>query len=354
MKKLLFSCVAMAAFALMTSCSSSSSGDSTTPPAPPAPENAETFSANYFTAQNSTYHEGAAPAATAGAPELAVTMNDQGLASGSNLISINTADSYQKFFVGVDGVNGYIEVPAASRANTVYVITLLYGQNIQPGAFKIWVIGLTTDGKTTQPFVQPVNIVPTQTGSLHVNLTFENDKDVDLHLITPSGHDIYYGDRDISNTEGTITGGLDVDSNAGCDLDHIKSENIVLPAELIEPGVYTVEVDMWQNCDVSIATQWTINARYNGAFLRNQLTLPTAAENQTRVQNLQTDVQGSNPVYGTYPINAPSNKNNPTGRTKVMQFTILAANAAAPVLKYPYKPTDMDEMKMEESAWYRK
>ena len=78
MKKLLFSCVAMAAFALMTSCSSSSSGDSTTPPAPTPPTPAEAFAENYFTVQGGTYRQGAIPTGDATSPAIAgITMNGQ-------------------------------------------------------------------------------------------------------------------------------------------------------------------------------------------------------------------------------------------------------------------------------------
>lgn len=353
MKKLLFSFVMLGAFAFMTSCSSSSGDGGQQPNQPSA---AETYANQYFTVQNGTFHEGSIPSASAGASALSgVTMNNQALKSGSNLIGISSAQAYQKFYIGIQGVDGYVEVPAVSRANNVYVIPLIFGS--QYGSdITILVVGLTTNGTVTQPFVQLVKFVENSLdGNLHVNLTFDQAKDVDLHLITPSGHDIYYGDRTISTTNGTetIEGGLDHDSNAGCTIDNLNNENIVLPAALIEPGEYTVEIDMWSNCSpIEKPINWTINARYNGAFVTNALTLPTNAENQALVQNKQTDINGSNPVYGTYPYDATSNRNSASGRQKVMKFTIQAAPAAAPRIIRSYVPTDMDQMKMEEETWY--
>ena len=346
----------LGAFAFMTSCSSSSSGDGGQQPTQPSA--AETYANQYFTVQNGTFHEGSIPAASAGASALSgVTMNNQALKSGSNLIGISSAQAYQKFYIGIQGVDGYVEVPAVSRANNVYVIPLIFGS--QYGSdITILVVGLTTNGTVTQPFVQLVKFVENSLdGNLHVNLTFDQAKDVDLHLITPSGTDIYYGNRKISTTNGTetIEGGLDHDSNAGCSpIDNLNNENIVLPAALIEPGVYTVQIDMWSNCSpIEKPINWTINARYNGAFVQNLFTLPTNEENQALVQAKKTDINGSNPVYGTYPSDAYSNRNNESGRQTVMKFQIAAAPAAAPRIIQSYVPTDMDEMKMEEETWYR-
>ena len=362
MKKLFSFFVMLGAFAFMTSCSSSSSGDGGQQPVQPTGE--ETFTNNYFSVQNSTFHQGAIPAPSTGATALeTVTMNTSALANGSNFINISSAQALQSFLIGVQGVDGYIEVPAATVTRATgtqeYSIPLVYGAGYGSNIIII-VEGVTTDGHVTLPFSQAITFVENQySGELHVNLTFDNAKDIDLHLITPSGTDIYYSNRTISTTVGTetIQGGLDHDSNAGCTIDNLNNENIVLPAALIEPGVYTVQIDMWSNCATDVYTDWTITARYQGVFLQNLFTLPTAAENAALVQAKKTDIESSyttkNPVHGRYPVGAISNRNNPEGRQTVMKFQVVAAPAAAPRITQSYVPSDMDQMKMEEETWYR-
>ena len=356
MKKTIFSFVALAAFALMTSCSSSSSDGGSTPP--PAPAAAEVYANQYFSVENGTYREGSIPAPSAGATALDnVVMNNSALAGGANFINITTTQAMQSFLVAIQGVPGYIEVPAVSRATQTYSIPLVYGSGYNTNITVI-IEGVTTDGHVTLPFSQVVNYVESAAGDLHINLTFDNAKDVDLHLIMPDGHRIYYANRTITTGEGAaqVSGGLDHDSNAGCNIDNLNNENIVLPAALIIPGKYKVQINMYENCNASVATQWTVMARLNDQFIVNELTLPTAAENQARVQGKDTDINSSysikNPVSGTYPVNTPSAYDS--GYSTVMEFTIGTPNAAAPALRYIYKPTDMDQMKMEEAAWHRK
>lgn len=135
---------------------------------------------------------------------------------------------------------------------------------------------------------------------IEVKLAFSNSKDVDLHLYTPSGEHIYYGNRGGTYTDedgNEISYGLDIDSNAGCTLDNINKENIYIPAQLVEDGTYTVVVDMFSNCNPSIATSWSIVARYQGEMIR--------------------PVSGSNPASGTYPVGAGSGD-----MTEVMTFKI--------------------------------
>ena len=355
MKKTIFSFVALAAFALMTSCSSSSDSGGTPPPTPTPVTPAEAFANQYFTVEGGTFVEGTMPAASAGATALEnVAMNDRALASGANFINISTSQAIQSFLVGIQGVPGYVQIPAVARAVQSYSLPVVYGAGYHSDITVI-VEGVTTDGHVTLPFSQVVRFVESAAGDLHINLTFDNAKDIDLHLIMPDGHRIYYADRTITTGEGAaqVSGGLDHDSNAACNIDNLNNENIVLPAALIAPGKYKVQINMWSNCDASVFTQWTVTARMNGAFIQNEMTLPTAAQNQQRIQDKDTDINSSyatkNPVSGTYPVGSPSCGDG--GYSTVMEFTI--GGAAAPELRYIYKPTDMDQMKMEEAAWKR-
>lgn len=69
-------------------------------------------------------------------------------------------------------------------------------------------------------------------------------------------------------------------------------------------GTYQVWVNMYANCDPSIATNYTIRVTYKGMAV--------------------TPKSGSNPTSGVFPIGTPDNEidDELTGATKIMEFTI--------------------------------
>lgn len=69
-------------------------------------------------------------------------------------------------------------------------------------------------------------------------------------------------------------------------------------------GTYQVWVNMFANCDPSIATNYTVRVTYKGIAV--------------------TPKSGSNPTSGVFPIGTPDNEidDELTGATKIMEFTI--------------------------------
>jgi hypothetical protein len=91
-------------------------------------------------------------------------------------------------------------------------------------------------------------------GPVQVTLRWNTDEDVDLHLREPKAGggfcEIYYGDRQGSNCG--ARGSLDLDSNAGCSIDHVDIENIIYDPDAGAPsGLYSVYVDHFANCDTA-------------------------------------------------------------------------------------------------------
>ena len=84
-----------------------------------------------------------------------------------------------------------------------------------------------------------------QTGTLHVRLTWYTDVDMDLHVVDPNNEEIYYSHR----TSYGQPGFLDLDSNADCNLDYIEIENIYYTLAI--SGEYTVRIDLWNSCSVT-------------------------------------------------------------------------------------------------------
>ena len=84
-----------------------------------------------------------------------------------------------------------------------------------------------------------------QTGTLHVRLTWYTDVDMDLHVVDPNDEELFYSHRTSTGQPGF----LDLDSNAGCSLDYIEIENVYY--SLAISGEYTVRIDLWSSCSVT-------------------------------------------------------------------------------------------------------
>lgn len=103
-------------------------------------------------------------------------------------------------------------------------------------------------------------------GALVVSLSWDTDADLDLHVVDPSGVEIWKGDVTSQVPDGGASGGeLDVDAGAGCVADGRRRENVVWGAAP-PPGRYVVRVDTFSLCASSYAT-WRVEVRANGARL---------------------------------------------------------------------------------------
>jgi uncharacterized protein YfaP (DUF2135 family) len=82
-------------------------------------------------------------------------------------------------------------------------------------------------------------------GTVQVSLSFRPAQDGDLHLIEPTGEQIYWDHR-----TSQASGVLDLDSNAGCSIDNVNNENITYPEGVSPPhGEYRVGVNLFRSCD---------------------------------------------------------------------------------------------------------
>lgn len=298
---------------------------------------------NYLSIENAVYNKGVFPEATTEETLDGIDMSTQVMNGAMNYISIITEKNIQKFFIGVKGVPGFWEysptsaTTRTSNACNTYVIPVMMSQSYT-GNSTIVLSGQLDNGEVTAPVENEVFYIETMPGEIEVKLAFSNSKDVDLHLYTPSGEHIYYSNRGGTYTteDGEeVTYGLDIDSNAGCHIDNVNKENIYIPSELVQSGTYTVVVDMYENCDPSIPTSWSIVARYQGELI--------------------TPKSGVNPASGVYTTGAGNGD-----MTRVMTFTIdedAAPSSAARARRFmpkSFKPTpltDMDEMKKEEAEY---
>lgn len=290
---------------------------------------------DFFTVENSEYHSGEMPEGDAELDPEDVNYNSSVLAGGLNFISISSDVEYEKFFIGVEGQEGYYSYTPEETAMTRvgifnYMIPLIMSTNLN-NDFMLWISAQELSGLVTAKIPISINFVNSESGDLNINLTFENEKDIDLHLYMPDGEHIYFGNRGGErwvNDSIYVSYGLDHDSNAGCNIDALNNENIYIPAELIQNGHYIVQVDLWSNCDPTIPTAWSIITRYKDQ------TIPVT--------------YGSNPAHGEYEEYASSGDH-----TVAMEFDIMdgvMSNLAPATRKlytaYPLSP--IAEIKLDE------
>lgn len=291
---------------------------------------------NFFAIQNSTVAQGTIPSNPSGVSIGEVVINSTAIAGGSSHVTITSDNDIQKLYVSIKGSNQYYTITPNQTKSNVFEFIILLSQYLNQN-FEIQISALLEDGTTTSLYSTPV-VYHTAgtggTGGLQVSLSFNNEKDVDLYVIQPDGTVIFYGNKG-GHVYDSITGqytyiwGLDLDSNPACNIDSINNENVFYPDTLVQTGTYQVWINMYRNCDTSIATTCVVTANH-----ASQLVTPTF---------------GVNPSTHIFPIGEPSNSigNDTTGAVKIMEFNIT--NGSSTGSKKIYKPylTESAKMKLD-------
>lgn len=281
---------------------------------------------NYFqtgTDVEAVYHAGNMPEAVEATEDiLASPANPSFTPGGTSYLSFETAEELDKVYVGVDGEEGYYEwnaedclIPQSRVSRSTYAFsyqfTLLFCEILTDNLPLRFIV--RTESGQYYYFICIITYIPVGIGDLQISLAFSNAKDIDLWVQEPNGNRIFFGSRSpylyqqqgSDAPEGSIIG-LDLDSNAGCNIDNINKENIYFPADCVQKGTYEVWVDMYSNCNPSIATDWTVRVNYKGKMI-----VPDPNYGF-----------GVNPASGTFEINTPSNHGEVDNMVKVMSFTI--------------------------------
>lgn len=236
----------------------------------------------FFKVENATLVTGDMPEPNSN-QTITVSMNESAIPGGSSYVSVNTEVPARKILVGMREQVGYYELALSHSRGNEYSFVLLVDQNIALGedqtAFNVQVAIEDENGNISQIWETNVNLKVVGTGALQISLSFDNAKDVDLHLIEPEYNDnygepvsfyerhIYYG-----NLWSAAGGWLDLDSNPGCSIDNINNENITYndSTAYIAPGTYKVYVDLFENCDPSIATNYVVTVFYGGNLIASR------------------------------------------------------------------------------------
>jgi hypothetical protein len=108
-------------------------------------------------------------------------------------------------------------------------------------------------------------------GPVQVTLRWNTLEDLDLHVSEPlpnGGHcEIAYDNdnRPVGTSSCGARGSLDLDSEAGCSADGVSIENVIYPPGVAPCGTYTVWVNHYLNCDMSLTmVPFELEARFAG------------------------------------------------------------------------------------------
>ena len=211
---------------------------------------------------------GAAPSSSGG-PAITVSGNQRVINGGTQTVTVSGDTPFDTIFLFVagrslgllgeaaGGVEGYYEIRLPGPQTSAAVL-LTYPQNIPLAEFDLQ-FAVASAGRVGPYAGLLTSVTQVGTGDVQVTLSWDADADVDLHVLAPGGEEIYYGRR-----QSASGGTLDLDSNAGCQIDGIRNENITWPVGRAPRGPYTVKVDYWSNCGVS-QTNYTVLVNNGGA-----------------------------------------------------------------------------------------
>ena len=269
--------------------------------------------------------------------EITVQMGNKVIPGGSSFIKVNSPVEARKLYVAVKDQTGYYEIPVTTNnRDFIYDFVMIVNQGIDLGeadTFCIQVAILDAEGNVTRIWENNISLITVGTGELQISMTFDQHKDIDLHLIEPEYGDepysyyqrhIYFGHRTSPNG-----GELDLDSNAGCSTSDVWAENITYSdSAFVAPGLYEVYAVMWSNCSPQdMPTNVTVSVFYGG-------------------QLIATANGVANPFVATFPADAPS-----TGSSLNMEptLTFVIPDRGQRALK-TFDPAPMTESALEKMA----
>jgi hypothetical protein len=181
--------------------------------------------------------------------------------------------------IGLQGDLGYwlvaAGVPSVSTpTEPSFSATAAFSEGIVVGSYTLVARAVDSSGNFGPPTTQilvaetsPLN--PPATGALVVTLTWDTESNLSLHLLDPTGAEIWWNDQSSTPpppggpVEGGSYGYIDYDSNAGCVIDGLRREDVIYP-DPPPPGTYTVRVDAPSLCGQPDAN-WNVVAVLEGS-----------------------------------------------------------------------------------------
>jgi hypothetical protein len=194
--------------------------------------------------------------------------------------------------IGLQGDVGYWIVAAgvpnvATPNNPSFAVSADFSLGIVPGTYTLVVRAVDLSGAFGAPSTQVLTeedspLTPPAKGALVVTLTWDTEANLALHVVDPSGTEIYWGNPSsqppfsFTQVDGGSYGYIDYDSNGNCVIDGLRREDAVWPSAP-PPGTYVVRVDAPSLCAAADA-YWTVKVLVGGNVVAEAsgLALPAA------------------------------------------------------------------------------
>jgi len=185
--------------------------------------------------------------------------------------------------LAVEGDSGYWIVPAGLPDVTApgfptFATDIAFSTSLPAGTRMFVARAVDAAGHFGASFTRPLDVtsVPRPVGRFVISLTWNNEADLDLHVVDPLGVEIWK--RNINSYEPPPPGAspeppntphpggiLDFDSNAQCVQDGRRAENVVY-ADRPPSGHYVVRVDTFSLCKAAGA-RWRVEGFVDGASI---------------------------------------------------------------------------------------
>jgi hypothetical protein len=200
---------------------------------------------------------------------------------------------------GLAGDVGYWIVRAgvpgnAARTSPTYSISYGISANATPGTHDVILHAVDANGRFGPALVRRLEILPAArpAGRFVISLSWDNQADLDLHVVLPNGIEIFKRNRTeyqrpppsagpVPPGAPTDGGVLDRDSNANCVPDGQRAENVIW-TEAPPKGHYVVRVDTFSLCGAATAN-WRLEAVLDGVRIGGAQGMST--ENDLRFEH---------------------------------------------------------------------
>lgn len=206
--------------------------------------------------------EGEAPVAGSG-PSASVSGVGVMINGGSSQQTVIADGAFTRIVVAIDGFDNYYELTVASGSNQ----DILIGGSADAYARQLVINYAVGDAGSVGAYSsQLMRFLRVGSGDIQISVAWSDSSDVDLHVIDPSGEEIYFGHRTAASG-----GTLDLDGNASCNRNNlpdgsaafVSNENVVWPLGRAIAGNYRVILDYWSACG-NASTDYVVTVQRTG------------------------------------------------------------------------------------------
>ncbi len=183
---------------------------------------------------------GGAPTGDAAGAELTYTGGGTVAQGSTTQGTLSAADAFDTMVVSLEGIDGFYEIALMDEQTSVDLFVSLAAE-APSGMINAQFQGRRAgDASFGEPVIVPLEVLEVGNGELQVNLTWNTDADLDIHIFEPDGTHIFW-----NNTVSGSGGQLDLDANVNCG--NVSVENIFWD-QVPPTGTYTVSIENFQEC----------------------------------------------------------------------------------------------------------